>query len=392
MDTIRSEKRFPLWNPYVATGISVLGDPLSAVTYPPYLLPMLAFGVPDGWWVVVWLHAFGAGVAMWMLLKKILDSRFRGNDNKDSGNDNKDSGNDKNLLALWGGLLYMGAGAFAARVAAGHIEKVLSYPWYPVFLLLLLRKSALAGAIAGVVFLTGDVYGLLFLMIFYGVVWVVGEGRAVGKAALAFLAVGAVKLVPFVRDVLPVMERFGVFDPLRGSIDVWWSWLPFVMPLGVSFYDRPLLQRLFSFWYNWYEYYAFIGLPMVFLLWLPKIIKRREVQILLLLAAVGVAFIARGSAYSPWYGLAPILTWFRTPQRMYGAMTSVVVVLIVLCAQRLKKRTVLWAMLTVTFLVSGWQMTKALKPPGRVEDTQLYRIREKVPIVDYYYGWMPKAP
>lgn len=365
VDTIRNEKRFPLWNPYVATGISVLGDPLSAVTYLPYLLPMLAFGVPEGLWMVIWLHAFLAGLFMWLFLK---GSR----------------------LAVWGGLLYMGAGAFAARIAAGHIEKVLSFPWYPLFLLFLFQKrSVLVGAVMGIVFLTGDVYGILFMGIFFGAIWVIGEIRGIRGVIVGFAIVAAVKLVPFIREVAPVMERYSSFDAVRGSIPLWLSWLPFVMPWGVEFYDRPIFQRLFGFWYNWYEYYAFIGLPVVFLVWLPRITKKREVKILLILLAVGIAYACRGFVYSPWYGLAPLLEWFRAPQRMYGPLTSIVIALIVLSLKKNTPRLFLWGMLLVTFLISGYQMTRAFEPP-RISDTQLDRIREKVRIIDYYYGWIPK--
>lgn len=375
VDTIQNEHRFPFWNPYVATGISVLGDPLSGVTYLPYILPMLAFGVPEELWVVIGLHAFLAGMFMWMFLGK---SKY----------------------ALWGGLLYMGAGTFAARVAAGHIEKVLSYPWYPLYLLFLFQKrSVLVGAVMGIVFLTGDVYGLLFMMIFIGVIGVIRSGEARSRFAreirgirgviVGFAIVAAVKFVPFIREVMPVMERYSSFDAVRGSIPVWLSWLPFVMPWGVEFYDRPVFQRLFGFWYNWYEYYAFIGLPVVFLVWLPRITKRREVKILLIFLAVGIAYAARGVVYSPWYGLAPLLEWFRAPQRMYGALTSLVIALIVLSLRKNTPRLFLWGMLLVTFFISGYQMTRAFEPPG-TSDTQLDRIREKVRIIDYYYGWIPR--
>lgn len=365
VDTVRNEHRFPFWNPYVATGISVLGDPLSAVTYLPYFFPMLLFGVPEGLWVVIWLHAFLAGMFMWMFLRK---SKY----------------------ALWGGLLYMGAGTFAARVAAGHIEKVLSYPWYPLFLLFLLREQSIAvGMVMGIVFLTGDVYGLLFMGIWYGVVRVIGKIKGIRVTIAAFVVVSAIKLVPFIREVMPVMERYSSFDAVRGSIPVWLSWLPFVMPWGVEFYDRPIFQRFFGFWYNWYEYYAFIGLPVVFLVWLPRVIKRREIKILFIFLAVGIAYAARGVVYSPWYGLAPLLEWFRVPQRMYGAMTSIVVVLIAISLKKNTSRVLLWGMLLATFFVSGYQMTRAFEPPG-TSDTQLDRIREKVRIIDYYYGWIPK--
>ncbi len=371
VDTIRNEHRFPFWDPLVGTGISVLGDPLSAVTYLPYFLPSFLFGVPEGLWVVVWLHAFLAGLFMWMFLRtmKIGDP-----------------------LAVWGGLLYMGAGAFAARVAAGHVEKVLSYPWYPLFLMVLFRsQSARLGAIMGIVFLTGDMYGLLFMMIFYGVVWVVSGIKGIGGVVAGFAIVAAVKLVPFLREVAPVMERFSAFNPQQGSMPAWLAWLPFVMPAGVAFYDRPILQRLVGFWYNWYEYYAFIGLPVIFLLWVPAVVKRREVQLLLLLLAVGIVYVARGQVYSPFFGLSPILTPFRVPQRMFAALTSIVVALIVLSATGRKKPTwwVLWGMLLVTFVVSGYQMTHAFRAP-RACCTQLHLIREKIRVINYYYGWIAK--
>ncbi|MBI4066186.1 hypothetical protein HY411_00565 [Candidatus Gottesmanbacteria bacterium] len=418
VDTVRNEKRFPFWNPYVTTGISVLGDPLSGVTYLPYLLPMLAFGVPDGWWVVVGLHAFLAGVFMWMWLRKLLGRRLS--------------------LPLWGGLIYMGAGALSARVAAGHIEKVLSYPWHPLFLMFILKKgqtlgtAALMGAVMGVVFLTGDVYGLLFMAIFYGAIGVTraieGEIRRVRwiqwireimLMMSAFLLVGGVKLVPFIFHVWPVMSRYSTFDAARGSIHAFLTWMPLIVPWGVSFYDRPVSQQLFGFWYNWYEYYAFIGLPIVFLFWLPKVIKRRETQLLLLLFFVGILYIARGYPYSVFYWLeksVPVLSWFRAPQRMYGALTSVVVALIVLCAKRVvhpQQYVFLWAMLLITFVVNAYQMTHAFEIPRRDEEsvvremrrrdageitvatfaccTQTFLVRERIRVINYYYGWLPKG-
>lgn len=410
--TMRNEKRLPFWNPYVTTGISVLGDPLSGVTYLPYLLPLLTFGVPDGWWVVIGLHAFLAGAFMWMWLRELLAEKpgFE--------------------FPLWGGLLYMGAGAFAARVAAGHIEKVLSYPWYPLFLMLIfkkeqtLRSAALTGAVMGAVFLTGDVYAVFFMMMLYGVIGVIRgisplRGvKEIGVVMAAFVIVGAIKLVPFIFEVTPLMSRYSSFDAARGSIQAWFTWIPFVVPWGVSFYDRPAFQRLFGFWYNWYEYYSFIGLPILLLVGLPRIIKRREVRLLLMLLIVGLMYIARGYPYSIFYWMADsvsVFASFRVPQRMYGALTSVVVALIILSGERFIRKTpaLLWGMLLVTFLVSGYQMTQAFEKPRRDEETvvrklrardngdmsvatfsccmQTFLVRERIRVTNYYYGWLPKS-
>ncbi|MEK7141251.1 MAG: hypothetical protein AAB800_01760 [Patescibacteria group bacterium] len=418
VDTVRNEHRFPLRNPYVTTGISVLGDPLSGSAYLPYLLPMLLFGVQSGWWVVIGLHAFMAGAFMWVLLRDLLT--------KKSGFD----------FALWGGLLYMGSGAFAARIAAGHIEKVLSYPWYPLLLLALLKKdqtnrnAILIGAIMGIVFLTGDVYGVFYMGMFYGVIRVIRSGearsgfareiRGIGWAILAFVVASGVKLVPFFIDVAPVIARYSSFDAAKGSLHLFYSWIPFIVPLGVTFYDRPLFQHVFGIWYNWYEYYAFIGLPIFFLIALPKILKRREVQILIMLLIVGIMYIARGYPYSIFYWMnksIPVLNWFRAPQRMYEALTGIMVIVITLCAKHVirppKNTFFLWGMLSVTLLISGYQMTNAFEIPRVSEERlidqlragdggdmtvasfaccmQKFLVAEKIRVINYYYGWRPKG-
>ncbi|MDP1721967.1 MAG: hypothetical protein Q8L37_02040 [Candidatus Gottesmanbacteria bacterium] len=438
VDTIRTEHRFPDWNPYVTTGISVLGDPLSGVTYLPYLLPMLIFGVQSGWWAVLGLHAFMAGVFMWMCVREILMIKPSFQRAK-LGFD----------LALWGGLLYMGAGAFAARVAAGHIEKVLSYPWYPLFLLFILKKEQtsrtrlLTGAVMGLVFLTGDVYGVFFMGMFYGVVRVISSTssrwaglrgvKEIGITIVAFMAVASVKLIPFILQVVPVISRYSNFDAAKGSLHLFFAWIPFVMPFGVTFYDRTQLQHIFGFWYNWYEYYAFIGFPIFFLIALPKIIKRREVQLLIILLVVGIMYVARGYPYSIFYWMdrsLPVLNWFRAPQRMYEALTSVVVALITLCASNFlrpplalrqaqgkqqgvafKNIVFLWGMLGITFFASGYQMTYAVEIPRAAEENLVQQLRTgdggditvatfaccmqtflvagKIRVINYYYGWLP---
>jgi hypothetical protein len=415
VDTVRGEHRFPLRNPYVTSGISVPGDPFSGVLYLPYLLPMLLFGIETGWRVVIVLHAFLAGVFMWRLLRELQG--------KKSGDG----------LPLWGGLLYMGSGAFAARVAAGHIEKVLSYSWYPLFISGLLATgqarrpmSLLIGAVMGIVFLTGDVYGLMFMAVFYGVVVIItiasspGQwfraGGEVVRVMLAFIAVAAVKLIPFLTDVLPVIARYGSFEAAKGSLHVVWAWVPFVVPWGAAFYDRMQFQGIFGFWYNWYEYYAFIGPPIIFLTALPAMLKRNDARMLVILFATGLMYISRGHPYSVFYWLeqyVPVVSWFRAPQRMYEAMTSIIVILVTLSARRVIKRKTVWlATLAVVLLVNGHQMTNALEKPRTGEDLlvrqlaavagqgstvatfsccmQTFLIAKKIRIVNYYYGWRPK--
>ncbi|MBI3384867.1 hypothetical protein HY030_01600 [Candidatus Gottesmanbacteria bacterium] len=68
VEQIRDFHRFPLWHPYVQSGISILGDPLSSTLNPLFMVPLIIFGVDHGMKVVFVMSIVIAGIAMWILL------------------------------------------------------------------------------------------------------------------------------------------------------------------------------------------------------------------------------------------------------------------------------------------------------------------------------------
>ncbi len=415
VDSIRTGKGFPLWNPYIGTGISIPGDPLSMVLNPLLTVPMVIFGVDQGLRIILFLVVAMSGISMLFFLKRLEV---------------------KGLVLLWGALLYQTSGALPANIAAGHVEKFLSYPLTPLFFMSVLfapmkRISILIAAlILTLNIFSGDFYAVWFLSIFflgikaYYVItkqeqWIRGSLDIIIVYAL-FGVMASVRLIPYLFEVYPRIERFGLIDPFAGSIPIFLSPLPFIMPFRVAFYDRPSVQRLFGFYFNWYEYYAFISpLPFIFLLKIKALLKRNIIILLLFLLCMGALYAALRYSYSPFYWLfhfIPAVRMFRVPQRIFVPMTTLVIALLALCAQRWRgKMMIAICVLSLgwTFLAGQQTMLLSFEWPRTQQASLVHALREKdkgnffvasficciqtflveehIPILNYYYGWRLKG-
>ncbi|MBI3577696.1 hypothetical protein HY086_06690 [Candidatus Gottesmanbacteria bacterium] len=381
-------------------GRYVLGDPLSPMLNPLYSVPVLIFGTEYGFRITIALVIMFSSLTMWLLLRNLRVTP---------------------TVRMWGSLLYATAGTLVARIAAGHIEKVLSYPLVPIFFLALLQKRGiLAGVIAAAAFLSGDVYLAWFFFVFgmAALAWRMWTLREIALSAISFLLFSSPKLIPFLVAVQPTMERFFPIHYSDGSIHAFLAPFAFFIPFQTSFYDRPFLQRLLGFHFNWYEYFAFLSpLPLVFL-FQKKIWKERIIQFLLFLFCIGALYLALAYPYSPFYWLfrfVPSLQVFRVPQRILFPLTTVVVVLFALAADRWRRFAVplmagslLWtsAIFTKTFTASFESprvLEKQVAAELRKRDNssfavanfvcciQTFLIAEKISILNYYYGWRPKG-
>lgn len=399
------------------TGISVWGDPLSAIWNPLFSIPVLTLGTEYGFRVTIVFVIMLSALAMWWLLRSLhIPSKVQ----------------------LWGSLIYASSGTLAARIAAGHIEKVLSYSLVPIFLLALLQKrGTLAGLVSALAFLSGDVYLVWFFVVFWFASllwrWIVEQDTGIRlvidllKFALICAFVSTPKLIPFIRDVVPTMVRFFPIHFAEGSIHVLLTPLAFVVPWQTAFYDRPFFQRILGFHYNWYEYYAFVSpLPLVFC-WQKKIRNQTIVRFLLFLLMVGALYVSLGYVYSPFYWIfrmIPAIQAFRVPQRIFFPMTTIVIVFFALAADswfaQHTKRVWQWFGLMImggsllwTSMVFAKTFTQSFENPRVLEESvsrhlrssdrspfavadfvccmQTFLIREKIGIVNYYYGWRPAS-
>ena len=71
VDTIRHTGRWPLWNPHILLGHSVVGDPLTQPFYPVFVALGLIFGAARGLAIGLWFHVVLAAVLTYGFLRTI---------------------------------------------------------------------------------------------------------------------------------------------------------------------------------------------------------------------------------------------------------------------------------------------------------------------------------
>lgn len=411
--------RIPQRISYIGTGIPVIGDPLSPVLNPFYMVPLVIFGIEWGLRLVIVGCIIFSGISMYLLLWSIGIPAW---------------------LSVWGAILYETSGSLFARIAAGHIGAILAYPLVPLFLYGIfssrLRVRVLTQGFAGaMIFLSGDFYALWFLILFtvaatlYDLIT-----RTRSVSFILYQSVGVVtvfsllsswKAIAFIHDVYPFMVRYFPIHPFLGSLHLFMFPIPFLAPFRMSLYDRPLFQRLLGFHYNWYEYYAFISpTACVFLTSLSRVIKRYDVRLLLVFIVLGAFYLSNGFWYSPFHWLfvfIPSLQQIRVPQRVFMPLTAVVVALCSLSAARWRSSgrfrlygvalcfiSVVWTSIIAAKIlyetfeprrVTEEMAVRALRrqDPGNITVAtficclQRYLISEHIRVLNYYYGWVTKT-
>lgn len=311
--------QFPLWNPYLRTGIPYVADPFLHVYNPLATLPVLMLGVWDGFKVALFLSFLAAALGMWWLGAVLGLGR---------------------PARIWMGLMYAFTGQGVARFFQGEYDFVLGFAWIPWVVALTLlavrtrqRRHALAasGALA-LLFFSGNVYYTFYMIFVMPLLALVSalevdwRSRRARWRSRAFAIVVVVVLLAMGLTAiqwLPMLDYWKSYtkmpDPqLIGSHSLSQIWLDYVS----TDHRRPDAIKTLPP----EEFYAYTGVwPFLLLVFLPLAYrrgKRREQVFLALLLVVAVAYIA--TKYMPWaqfYKSSPLLNQFRYQTRMliYGA-------------------------------------------------------------------------
>jgi hypothetical protein len=421
--SFKDPAHFLLWNPFVGTGVSNLGDIQSYIWSPLFVLPVLLFGVYGGLLFIITAAVVLSGIFMWIFLRSL---------------------NLPSHLCVWGACLYEVSGTVAARFAAGHVIYIYSYAFLPLILWAIIQKSVsykqllLVAIMIASMILYSDFYTPWFVFLIFittrryftlryrtGIHKLVIQSVFVGFISLLFILP---KLYFTIRYVLPVFGRYSSDVYSAGSIHAFLFPVVFAVPWQVMFYDRPFFQRLLGFHYNWYEYYAFVSpLPFLALFYIKNVFKKDSVRIFLLILLVGAFYISMKYPYSPFYWIfrfIPPLHIFRVAQRIAVPLTSVVVALCAFCLsvwfRRSKKgtwkRLIYWSILAGsvfwTFYISVTTFIHTFAPLRIAEESlasqlrsrdasnyyvadfaccmQTYLVDNKIPIINFYYSWKPE--
>ncbi len=341
LGTMRSELveegRLLTWWSVAYDGVPLVGHPNSQFFYPPLILPSLAFGTATGARIAYIFSLLLAGGGMYWLARMLGPHP---------------------AVAAWVGLLFAMSGGLAARLHAGHLQKVLAMPLIPLVLacaVLVGRArtlrgvafwAVLAGMIHGFTFLAGDTSIPLFLLVVVPIVLLIGARGNAGVRVRERLLVGlggwgaglvfstAGKLIA---SSVVLAQTVRSADPYFGSQDSYWAFVHLAFPFfasvpGLQWFSYGVKQVEWG--WGWWEYTEYIGVVPVVLAALgalailaklqrwqpfPNIASsRREVAALLVILVVASLWLANAKWYSPVHWLfefIPLLENFRVPPR-----------------------------------------------------------------------------
>ena len=420
LDEVRDPVRYFSWNPFIGLGTPVTGDPSSVLFSPWYMPVFVVFGVNWGLRILIVLSILVSGFTMWVFLSSLPV---------------------RSWVASWGAILYETSGGLAALVTSGRLERFGSFAVTPYVFYLILNEEISAahmiviGLLYACMYLSMDVYTPWLISILYIAVSFykrIHHSRTLKQLCIeagiiygTFIVFSLPKLLPFVLYIRPYFQRSWFIDAFAGSLNIWLLPLPYIVPWRVAFYDRPFFQRTLGFYFNWYEYYAFISfLPFIFLLKIRNVWKNPFVRLLLLILFVGGLYLSLKYPYSPFYWIfhaIPLAQTFRVPQRIAGIILVPIIALICLCADfwiknaKPKHRTYLLMLCLLSILWTGIQSFRTMRDafePFRVSEysvaselrqkdpssyyvlnlqccIQPFLIDQSIPIINFYGGWMP---
>ncbi len=308
VNSLQHYGQFPLWNPYIRTGIPFIADPMLHVYNPVVTLPVLLFGVRNGFKLAVYISFLIAALGMRQLAKTLgLKAPAR----------------------VWVALMYAFAGQPLAHFFQGQYLFVLGFAWIPwvvtgLFLFTHTRRRryiALSVFAVGWLFFSGNAYygfyillvGLIFALVMLPRLyahrpWVRIDGKLLaGFVAMTVLVLGlvAIQLLPEVQFWPRIRKDMSV----AGSHNLAQVFLDYTSkdPNRPDAYSQLPARE---------EFYAYIGLaPFLALAFLPLAWRRgnhRPIVFFLMIILLVLAWVTLD--WMPWREAVlgmPVLRQFR---------------------------------------------------------------------------------
>jgi hypothetical protein len=324
--TFRQHGQIPLWRPLIMGGAPFVGNPLSALFYPPNWL-FLVLPVTLTFHLLIGLHLFAAGASLYGLARWSYRC--------------------SPLAAFVSGVGYMLTPKLIAHLGAGHVGLSQAFAWLPLTLWLLRgavdRKSgaraAWCGTALAMMFFADPrvaFYDALLLGS-YALYRLIETWHSAGRRAalilalrlllvpLLFVSIGAVQMAPTV-ELMSTTSRAGLTLDEAGRDSLPWRYL-----IGYLVADRG----------GYHEWMTYLGLaPLGLALWAlwQSQVGERWFWAGLALVCLGFSLGTHVPLYGLLYRLLPGLSWLRVPPRVLLLLALAANLLAALGAESLFER------------------------------------------------------
>lgn len=312
--SIRQAGRFPLWNPYVFSGIPYAADPMLHAYNPFISVPVLLFGARDGFKIAVFLGFLIGALGMWWLGRLLRLGP---------------------VGRLWMALLYAVSGATMSRFFQGQYLLQMATGWLPLIIAALYgslmtrrrRYIAAAALSLALLFLCGNAYYayyMLYAIAILALVMVVRfstqplRPRIELARVYVLLLIGVLAAGLIAAQLLPLAGFWNRISKqtdqsLQGSQSIRQVFLDLVST------DARRPDAIATLPPE--EFYAYIGVaPLILLVFLPLAWRKANRRILLyflLLAVFALLWIdMRDMPWKVLFENIPFLYQFRYPTRM----------------------------------------------------------------------------
>ncbi|MDR3577119.1 MAG: hypothetical protein P4L50_24930 [Anaerolineaceae bacterium] len=273
-NALRQSGHFLAWNPYLFSGLPLVGDPMFHFFNPLVGLPILMFGVSDGFKIAVFLSFVAGALGMWFMALTF---------------------GMKPVARLWMALLFAFAGQPTARFFQGEYLFVFAWafiPWvigglYAVYRTRRRIYAALTAFALAEMFLSGNAYYaffMVFIILLFLCVFLLTISRKKPRLSLnksftaIYILIGLVTIGLVAVQLLPTIQlwpRIIKSEDLSGSANLSQVAMDFLS-------NDPSRPDMYSIFPAREEFYAYIGFtPFLFLLLLPVGLIRRNKRTLL---------------------------------------------------------------------------------------------------------------
>ncbi len=330
------KSNFSLWDDSWWLGFPDYAGPLSNIFYPISTFVFVVFGVVFGLKLLIFIHILLSGIGFYLFSQYLTKNNF---------------------ARLYGSIIYMLCGSLAIKIVAGHLEKLLIFPWIPLTLYFFYkyidnrqpRYIIFSSISASMFILAGDLYGMLFFsflfLAFFLVKIVSSKDKELIYSFLKIitltLLISSIRLVPlfFIKNFLP--RSVDVFQGLENILFVF-----------SRFYGTST-ETSYGVW----ESYSFIGILPFILSIIGSIFHKSKEKYYLFLSIIIALFWVQGNVPSLAKAVhsLPFIDIFRVPTRIYIFLTFYLIALSTLgfdiIISKSKKLNSKWAIFIISCII-----------------------------------------